>query len=218
MLYQHDLALETMSNKPGVLTWNLAYGLMLSYNWEGSGKSWQSVPWSSLITWLQRDVAALYAGQSMTEYTNLSPHVTQTGFPAVRIIANWDAKNAYTAHGTTIAPGGFEATATDGTVVAGAFRGRFNGYPLARGTHYLIVERAASHVIVRQPVGSSTPVSVDLPPGTAARKVRVTAFDQKDRAIGKVRAAIGRGKVRFTYRPTIRRRVVAYYRIANAGT
>ncbi|HEY8686505.1 MAG TPA: DUF6259 domain-containing protein, partial [Chloroflexota bacterium] len=149
LLYQHDLALETMSDKADVLTWNMAFGTMLSYNWQGSGKNWQSNPKLDLITWLQRDVAALYAGQPLTDYTTVAPNVTQTRFPNLRVTANWDAKRSYTTSGSTIAPGGFLAQSDTGTVLAGAFTGKFNGHALSRGTHYLIVERAADRVDLR---------------------------------------------------------------------
>jgi hypothetical protein len=217
LLYQHDLALETMTNKPGVVTWNMAFGMMLSYNWQGSGTSWRSNPWLDLITWSQRDVAALYAGQPLVAYTTLAPDVTQTSFPAVRVIANWNSKRPYMVNGTSIAPGGFLARSDSGSILAGEFSGRFNGHPLAHGTHYFIMEQAGSHVIVRQPLGSTTAVSIDLPGQLSELRLRVIAYDKQDRPIGKVSAAVRGGKVRFVYRKAIGRRSVASYRVTDVS-
>jgi hypothetical protein len=215
LLYQHNLALETMSTKPGVLTWNMAFGVMLSYNWQGSSKNWQGNPGLDLITWLQRDVAALYAGQPLDAYSTVAPQVTLTTFPTVRITANWNARSAYSAHGDSIAPGGFLAQSTDGSVLAGAFAGRFNGHSLSHGTHYLMVERTGSDVVVRQPRGSNTTVSISMPGRGATRRVRVIAFDQQDHSLGVVPSAVRTGNIQFQYRQRIGHCPVAYYRVSH---
>jgi hypothetical protein len=216
LLYQHDLALETMSDNLDVLTWNLAFGMMLSYNWDGTG-NWQQNSRLDLITWLQRDVAALYAGEPLTRYTTLASNVTQTTFPKVQITVNWSAKHSYTTAGYGIAPNGFLAQGSGGTVLAGAFSGRFNGRPLSGGTHYVIVERHGSRVIVRQPLGSDTALSVNVPKGASAAGLLVSAYDRQSHRIGSVRHTVRSGKLSFQYVHELSRRLVAFYQIEKGG-
>jgi hypothetical protein len=206
-----------MSNKPGVLTWNMAFGFMLSYDWEGSGRNWQANRWLDLIGWLQRDVAAGFAGQPLKGYIGIAPRVTRTVFPSVTITANWSSRHAYTAREYGIAPQGFLAESRDGAVVAGSFAGRFNGLPLSRGTHYLILTRVSSGLVVRQPIGSDTPVRVVLPGRLVKRQLRVIACDAQDRPVGRARAAVRTGTVRFEYHQTIGRYHVAYYRVTDGA-
>jgi hypothetical protein len=217
LLYQHDLSLDTMSNKPGVLVWNMAFGFMLSYDWEGSGKSWQAIPWLDLIGWLQRDVASLYAGQALRGYTTIAPHVTRTVFPAVTILANWSTSHAYASAGNSIAPHGFLAQSTNDTVLAGSFTGRFNSAALSAGIHYLIVSRTKSGIVVRQLVGSDTPVRVTLAGHPAGRQMRVTACDAQNHPISTAHSWVAGGAVHFEYHQTIGRHRVAYYRVADGA-
>jgi hypothetical protein len=213
LMYQHDLALETMSDKLDVLSWNLAYGMMLSYNWDGTGR-WQQNPRLDLITWLQRDIAALYAGQPLARYTMPASNVTQTVFPKVQITVNWSAKRPYTSSGYGIVPHGFLAQASAGTVLAGAFTGRFNTRPLSKGTHYLIVEQHGSRLIVRQPIGSATALTVGLPKGLSAAGILVSAYDRQSHRLGSVRRVVRSGRVTFQYSPVAAHRPVGFYQIA----
>lgn len=215
LLYQHDLALETMSDRPGVLTWNLAFGLMLSYNWDGSGRTWTKNRRLSLITYLQRDIAARFAGRPLTGFTTLAPNVTQTTFPGVRIIANWNRRGVVTIGGTGIAPNGFLSVTSDHTVIAGMVTGRFNGRPLSRGTHDIILEQGRRAITVRQPIGADTALSVDLPQKRSRRR-QVIAYDPSGRRIRAVPFSHDGTRIRFVYRQKLGRTPVAFYRITGA--
>jgi hypothetical protein len=116
LLYQHDLFEKTFTADPQILTWNLAYGYMLSYDWDvGVGG-----PWLGIATAFQRALGPHYAGAPLTSYKTLADGVTETRFGAYSVVANWTA-SPYSVAGLTIAPGGFLARTDDGSLVAGAF-------------------------------------------------------------------------------------------------
>jgi hypothetical protein len=116
LLYQHDLFDDTFTADPEILTWNLAYGYMLSYNWSvGLGG-----PWLGIVTAFQRALGPHYAGVALTSYATLADGVTETRFGTYSVIAN-RTTSAYGVDGLTIAPGGFLARTDDGSLVAGEF-------------------------------------------------------------------------------------------------
>jgi hypothetical protein len=171
LLYQHDLYEPTMTADPSVLAWNLAFGFMLSYNWNAPGDTLSS-PWLDVVGSMEHTLGPLYAGQPLDSYAAEAPDVTRTTFAnGFHVLADWSTTNPYTDdRGSQLPPGGFEAASSDGSVDAGSYSGAFEGSPLSAGTHYLVVRRTASSVVVHQPLGPSTPLSVDLPsswtPGT----------------------------------------------------
>jgi hypothetical protein len=116
LLYQHDLFEKTFTADPGILTWNLAYGYMLSYDWDVG----LAGPWLGIATAFQRALGPHYAGVALTSYKTLADGVTETRFGTYSVVANWTA-SPYAVDGLTIAPGGFLARTDDGSLVAGAF-------------------------------------------------------------------------------------------------
>ncbi len=128
LLYQHDLFDGTFTADPEILTWNLAYGYVLSYNW-GSGLDG---PWLGIVTAFQQALGPHYAGVALTSYTQLADGVTQTRFGTYSVIAN-RTTSPYGVDGLTIAPGGFLARTDDGSLVAGELTD-------GSGTRYRIVE------------------------------------------------------------------------------
>jgi hypothetical protein len=116
LFYQHDLFDGTFTADPEILTWNLAYGYMLSYNWTIGTDS----PWLGIVTAFQRALGPLSAGASLTAYSVLADGVTQTTFGNYSVIAN-TTKSPYPVDGFAVAPGGFLARTSDGSTVAGEF-------------------------------------------------------------------------------------------------
>ncbi len=114
LMYQHDLFDGTFTADPEILTWNLAYGYMLSYNWSaGLGG-----PWLGIATAFQRALGPHYAGVALTSYTQLADGVTETRFGTYSVVANRTG-SVYETGGYAIAPGGFLARTDDGSLVAG---------------------------------------------------------------------------------------------------
>jgi len=116
LMYQHDLYDGTFTADPDILQWNLAYGYMLSYNWNAGLDG----PWLGIATAFQQALGPHYAGVALTSYTQLADGVTQTRFGTYSVIANWTG-SPYVVDGSTIAPHGFLARTDDGSLVAGEF-------------------------------------------------------------------------------------------------
>jgi hypothetical protein len=116
LLYQHDLFEQTFTADPQMLTWNLAYGYILSYDWDtGLGG-----PWLGIDAAFEQALGRHYAGAALTSYKTLADGVTETRFGTYSVVANWTG-SPYAIDGQTIAAGGFLARTDDGSLVAGEF-------------------------------------------------------------------------------------------------
>lgn len=215
LLYQHDLYPGTMTADGDILTWNLAFGLMLSYDWNGLAGTLDS-PWLGLVGSFQRALGPHYAGLPLTAYRDVAPGVTESAFGDLTVVANWNRTGGYETDGYGIAPGGFLARTEGGGVLAGAFAGSFAGVSLSAGTHYLLVERGETSVAVRQPIGADSTVAVDPPfswqPGMP---LHATAFDANGQALGEVDGEVQGGRFEFRYVGAVNGGRVASYRIAS---
>ena len=151
LLYQHDLAPQTMTTDPYTLTFNIAYGYLLSYTWDGTIDSLES-PWLDVVTSFQHALGPLYAGQPLQDFRSPAANQTVTEFPNLTVTANWDASNPT-----------FLAHAKDDSVTAGVVNGSFDGSALSPGTHYLVETRTSSDVTIHEPLGPDTPIAVRVP-------------------------------------------------------
>ena len=131
LLYQHDLCECTFTTDPQILTWNLAFGFLLSYTWDEQTHSLES-PWLPIVTAFQRALGPRYAGVALTLYRRIAAGVTETRFGSYSLVANW-TREPYTLAGYEIAPGGFLARTDDGRLAAAELAG-------ASGPTYRIVE------------------------------------------------------------------------------
>jgi hypothetical protein len=206
LMYQHDLYDGTMARDGEVLTWNMAFGMINSYSWDALSPN--ANPWLDLVARLQRDFGPHYVGIPLSGYENLEPDVNKSTYGDLSVVANRDAAGAYSVAGYDVAPGGFLAETND--LLAGAFEGSFDGVPLSVGVHYVIVERAAARVIVRQPVGADADIAVEPPAGGA---LTATAEAADGTQLGTVPGRLQGGRFVFRYAGTVDGRAVADYRI-----
>jgi hypothetical protein len=125
LFYQHDLYPGTMTTDPEALTWNEAFGFMLSYDWRDVDKTLDS-PWLGIVAQVQRELGPYYAGKPMTGFRELAPGVTETDFGDYSVIANWSQTTPYDFEGRQIAPLGFLAQ-SGGQVLAGTYGSSWNG-------------------------------------------------------------------------------------------
>ena len=116
LLYQHDLYEQTMTIDPEVLTWNEAFGFVLSEDWAAGVDS----PWLAIAAAFQGALGPHYAGVPLTSYREPAPGVTETRFGTYSVVANWNS-SVYEIGGYRVAPGGFLARTDDGGLVAGEF-------------------------------------------------------------------------------------------------
>jgi hypothetical protein len=153
LMYQHDLAEQTMTTDPYTLAFNVAYGYMLSFMWDGTTDSLYS-PWLDVVGSFQHALGPLYAGQLLQDFRSPAAGQTVTEFPNLTVNANWSGSTPT-----------FTAQAKDDSVTAGVATTTFDGSPLSAGTHYLVVARASDKVTVHQPLGPDTQISVRVPSG-----------------------------------------------------
>jgi hypothetical protein len=211
LLYQHDLYDGTMAADAEVLTWNMAFGLISSYSWNDLLDALDS-PWLELVGRLQRTLGPRYAGLPLSRYQSVATKVTESAFGDLVVLANWDASHRYTTRGYGIAPNGFLARADN--VIAGAFEGTFDGVDLSAGTHYVIVQRDAASVTVRQPLGDDTDLAVAPPSSwSAGRTLHVTGIDRDGKTIGAGGGELRSGRFVLRYARDLGGREVAAYRI-----
>ena len=214
LLYQHDLSPHTMSEDPGVLAWNLAFGTLLSYNWPWADNEPLDNPWLDLVALLQRTVAARYAGRPLAAFTRLSADVTQTTFDDLSIDVNWHPSLSYAIDGHRVAPGGYYARTVDASVLAGVFAGFFNGRGLSAGEHYLIIDRTPEQVIVYQPVGETTVLPVNPPDhGQPGQRLHLRTYDRTGTLLGEASYWMDERRVNFVYQKQWYSRSVGRYEI-----
>jgi hypothetical protein len=117
LLYQHDLAEETMTDDDEVLLWNVAFGFVLSYSWDERRRTLDS-PWLERVGALQRLLGPLYAGKTLDSWRELGPTVTESRFGDLVVVANWSPTETVEADGRRLGPFGFVARTADGRVLA----------------------------------------------------------------------------------------------------
>jgi hypothetical protein len=115
LMYQHDLYEPTMTDDPETLTFNVAFGLTLSYAWEGDTLD---SPWATLVGQVQRTLGPHYAGRRLVTFREAARGVTESVFEGgFRVLANWNA-TAVDVEGVQLAPHGFRARTANGDVLA----------------------------------------------------------------------------------------------------
>lgn len=206
MFYQHDLEMHLTARNLEVITWNLLFGVNFSYIFPGLAGG-TAPDLIDLTNALQRALGPAYAGQALTDFTDVAPGVVRSTFASgLTVIANWRATEPYAVDGFKIVPTGC-LTRTK-SVVAGVFQDTFNNHPLTSGAHYLVVEHSPDAVIVRQPVGADTPLAIDAPPSA-----KVYVVEHSGHKLGEVAASAQGGQIVFEYHRQFNARPVDHYEI-----
>jgi hypothetical protein len=196
LMYEHDLFDGTMATDGEVVSWNMAFGLVNSFEWQLGD---ESDPWLTLAARLQQDFGPHYAGVPLSSYTVLAGGVARSVFGDLTVTSNFSPA---TFEG--IPTDGFRATTADGSLVAGAY----TGLPFTPGVHWLIEERDSSGITVRQPVGPDTSVTVTSPATSA------TALDADGNTVADVPVTRSGANATFDYDAQLNGRSVAAYRLS----
>ena len=189
LLYQHPLeghGSPSVTTSLRMLRWNLAYGHQLNFDLYGYDD-----PWLHVALAFSHHVLGKYADELMIEWSGSPNEVTVSRFDNATVTANWTNKPVLVGEDMLV-PGGVVSTFHDGSVTGGVFR-RYNGLDLSPGEHYLIEQRNANGVIVRQPMGDSTPLRLSALPGWAAvTPLKLRSFNRSDHLLA-ARSASMRG-------------------------
>jgi hypothetical protein len=101
----------------------------------------------------------------------------------------------------------------DGSVTGGLFAA-YNDAPLSSGDHYIIEVRGVNGIIVRQPVGTTTDLTIRLlPDWQVTDSLKVEAFSRDNQFIAAASASVGPHGLTFSYQSRVEGQNVAYYRI-----
>ena len=210
--YMHDLEETQTTDVDEVITWDLAFGNMLSYVWQRLGSDRVN-----LGNVLQSAIGPYYAGQTLDNFVDLAPDVTASSFGVLTVTANWQQTSPYITGGHSILPGGYLARTSDGILLAGSFAGSFNGAAISPGEHHIVVQRVGKTIFVRQPVGADTDLTIALPPGWAAGDaISVTAFDGAGAALAKAAFTSNSLAMTFHFAANAGSAVVDHYEIVDA--
>ena len=159
------------------LRWALVYGHQLNSYLE----RYRS-PWVDVSREFARYVIGPYASELISDFQNDTDGNTVTKFGSVTVTGNWTDR-PYTVGTHTIVPGGVIAEYHDDSVTGGVFQS-YNGLALSPGEHYLIEQRRANGIIVRQPMGDSTTLRLSaLRNWNASKPLKLGAFDRWDRLV-----------------------------------
>jgi hypothetical protein len=214
LFYQHDLAPESFTHGKSTLSWNIAMGYMLSYDlvasdWGGGVNS----NWIKVVSDFQKYVLSLYADERISDYRALHEGATRTSFVNFTVVANWDPHRSYSTGAYDVSPLGVMIQGNDGSLIAGVFT-YYNHHALSGGDHYLIEERKPGEIIVRQPMGIDTSLTLQvLPAWSADQPVEAHAYTRAGQELGKVPLSTSAGSLTFTYQMLLDNQPVAYYRL-----
>ncbi|OQA17002.1 MAG: hypothetical protein BWY63_02555 [Chloroflexi bacterium ADurb.Bin360] len=210
VLLYHNTEGRASTKEKSVLSLNIAFGYMLSYD---VGHLPIDSPWLNVAGAFQSHVISRYATEQMIDYEGLAANVTRSTFEHTTVTMNWDQRNAYVTGGYVLPPEGVLVQRNDGGLVAGIFT-VYNGAALSNGDHYLIEERGASEIIVRQPMGADTTLLIHpLSSWGGSPLVQIWAYGPDDRPIQRVTATTGGQGTSFTYRQQVAGQQASYYRL-----
>ena len=215
LFYHHDLDTLPMNAGVEVLTWNAAFGVMAGYYWPELKSP--NPDWAAIASAFQPAVLSHTAGRVLASYQPVAGGVTESRFDDLSVIANWDAGSTYTVDGFTIAPSGCLARNDDGSLVAGVFTDSFQAATLSPGVHYLIVERGDGRIVVRQPSGPDTSLTIALPPGWNPGAAVVQAMSRDSQPIATVPASVDGLHATFNYTRSLAGVPVDRYEISQAA-
>ena len=199
--YQHDLSTHSMTHDLATLSFNLQFGLMLSYDWAWGELHQLDNPWLRVVSDLQRALAARYAGQGLVDYAPYQNRkdVTVSDFGPLKVIVNHNHIQTLNVFGHRVAPGGFYAWSSDGSLQAGLFANAFAGRAISAGEHLVLIERQPQRVTVRQLLGPDTVLVIAQPDGGGSSGLSVRAYDAAGALLSTLPSRIEKTSVVFVY-------------------
>lgn len=217
LFYQHDLAPESFTHNKKNLLVNLAMGYMLSYDlnesiWGGGLED----DWIRVAAEFQRFVLSQYADELVSGYVYLDEEVTRTDFENYHVVSNWSEGNSYFIDGFMLPKQGGLIRKNDNNLIAGLFT-RYNDHALSSGDHFLIEERLQEEIIIRQPLGNDTPLTINkLPVWENSTSFLAMAYTFDDRLIGQVPVSEQSETLQFNYQRDLYSQEVSYYKLLEA--
>lgn len=155
VLLYHATEARGSTRDKEMLSENLAYGYMLSFDYGALKNDPDAMAWLPVVGAFQSRVLSAFAAVPMTDYRWIAADVSRSEFRETVIVANRNQTAPYAYGSHTLSHGGVlvqRPGLTAGVLTA------YNGASLSAGDHYLIVETMADHITVRQPMGADTSI------------------------------------------------------------
>lgn len=213
LFYQHDLGTETFTKNKPILSWNLAMGYQLSYDLHNNTGMGPNNPWIRVVGVFQKNALSKYAHERVTGYRFLTPEVSQTDFETCSVIKNWSTTQAFTHSGHTIPVQGVSVSC--GWLTAGVYTA-YNGINLSSGDHYLVEQRFSNTIIVWQPMGNTTSLTLLLPQTwQPTDPIEATAFTLDGQVLVSVPLVVTENNITAIYQEEINGQKVGFLQINN---
>ena len=176
-----------------VFRWHFVVGQLLTLRMPHNA---EAEPWLPVVTAFSHHVVGPHSDELLTDFRGGQDGVTESVFETVTVTANWtDQAVPFKEH--TLVPGGVMSVAHDGSMTGGVFE-RYNGRALSEGEHYLIEQRKHNGVIIRQPMGPDTPLTLKAPDSFQDSLVE-TALNHRNELATRRAAPIREGDVSLQY-------------------
>ncbi len=219
VLFYHYWAFPNTTR--GSLSWNLLFGYMLNFPLQtiASG-AYKPIgdPWQDVNEYFQKYVVSRYADERLINFTELSGgDVLQCDYETISVIANRNVFLPQMVGEHTLPAEGVLVTSAAGDLVAGTFSA-FNGDPLSAGEHFLIEQRGAQDIIVHQPLGTDTPLTLNfLSNWSQTDPIWLLAYDAEDGLIDVISPTLSASGITFIYQQNRQGQHVTYYKVINSS-
>ncbi len=205
----------------GSLSWNLTFGYMLNFPLQTIASGLYKPigdPWQDINEDFQKYVVSRYADERMTDFAELSGgDVIQSDYETITVTANRSFSTPYTTNGYGLPPEGVLVTSTSGNLIAGSFFS-YNNEQLSSGDHYIIEQRNQDNIIVRQPLGESSPLTLNyLSSWSGADPIWVLAYNSQNELIDLITPFLDDSGITFTYEQDLHGQHMAFYKVVNTS-
>ena len=173
--------------------WHLAVGQLFAI---GMPANLYADPWLPVVTAFSHHVMGPFADEILIDFQGDTKSVSTSVFETTTVVANW-TERPYSIGDHVLVPGGVVVQSHDGALTGGAFQS-YNSKRLSTGEHYLIEQRKSNGVILRQPMGPDTFITVPALESFGTT-VQVTAFNRQHESISSDLVELRDGNVRINY-------------------
>jgi hypothetical protein len=209
MLYQHDLATETITNSSETFIWNVAFGYLFNYEVKGY---WDSQDWwIHVLHEFQKFVLSKYANERLLDYEVIDRNITRSNFNTFTVITNWNAKWTYWYNGHEISARGVYIQSHDTTLQAGNFTS-YNGAVLQHAWQSFIEIRKDDEILIYHPWGDRTDIQVKmLESWSDEESIAVFLYDKDHKAVRAIFPETENGYILFRMDEKFIRSGIKYY-------
>ncbi len=209
MLYQHDLAHDTLTNDNVRFAWNVAYGYLFNQEVQGwdDAQNW----WIHVVSEFQKYVTSHYADKRLLSYDVIDRNITLSDFGEWKAVVNWNVNHTFEYDGHVISSSGVYIFNEDKSITAGNYSS-YNGFELQHGWQSFIEIKHADHIQLFHPWGDRTDVAIKmLDHWDNNEEIAVTMYDMQDRPLETIRPVVENRMIKWRMDEKYTRSGIKYY-------